>query len=511
MASDNRRIAKNTMYLYIRMLLIMGVSIYTSRVILDKLGVTDYGLYNVVGGVVAMLSFINGTLSIGTSRFITYELGRGDKERLWSTFNTSFYTHLCLSVIILAIMETAGLWFFYNKLVIPPERLDACFWVYQISLLTTFISITQVPYIALVQSHEDFNTYAYVSIFEALGKLGICYMVTMTMWDKLIVYAILGATIQLIVALFYRYYCNHHYKESHLSLTFDKKIFKGIMGFSGWNIIANLTETLKSQGVIIIINMFLAPVVVAAQSLANQVSIALMAFVNNFRVAFNPQIIKLYAAGDRDASKKLTLDATVICFDLVLVLSLPCIYTMKTIMGIWLVEVPDYAVVFTQYILVANIIRTFDASFYIPMMAANKIKLNSIAAVFFGVFLFIALYFILRYGGDAMWVVYMNLILAVVFSLIVKPYILWREIDYSISELASCYWTCTKVLILSLVLTYPLVHFLGESIWESAIIIFVTVLAVGVSSFVFLGNEMRTKFIIFVKGKIYKSGNQEFS
>lgn len=501
MASDNRRIAKNTMYLYIRMLLIMGVSLYTSRVILDKLGVTDYGLYNVVGGVVAMLSFINGTLSIGTSRFITYELGRGDKERLWSTFNTSFYTHLCLSVIILAIMETAGLWFFYNKLVIPAERLDACFWVYQISLLTTFISITQVPYTALVQSHEDFNTYAYVSIFEALGKLGICYMVTMTMWDKLIVYAILGATIQLIVALFYRYYCNHHYKESHLSLTFDKKIFKGIMGFSGWNIIANLTETLKSQGVIIIINIFLAPVVVAAQSLANQVSNALMGFITNFRVAFNPQIIKLYAAGDHDASKKLTLDATVICFDLVLLLSLPCIYTMKTIMGIWLVEVPDYAVVFTQYILIANVIGTFSASFYIPMMAANRIKLNSIAAVFFGVLIFVVLYFILRSGGDAMWVAYMNLIMVAAFSFIVKPYVLWKEIDYKISELVSCYWTCTKVLLLSLVLSYPVAHSVGDSIWEAAIIIVVAVVAVGVSSFIFLEKEMRVKLITFVKGK----------
>lgn len=486
------------------MLLIMGVSLYTSRVILDKLGVTDYGLYNVVGGVVAMLSFINGTLSIGTSRFITYELGRGDKERLWSTFNTSFYTHLFLSVIILAIMETAGLWFFYNKLVIPPERLSACFWVYQISLLTTFISITQVPYSSLVQSHEDFNTYAYISIFEAFGKLGICYMVSMTRWDKLVVYAVLIALIQLIVALYYRYYCNHHYEESHLSLTFDKRIFKGIMGFSGWNIIANLTETLKLQGVIIIINMFLAPVVVAAQSLANQVSNALMGFVTNFRVAFNPQIIKLYAAGDRDASKKLTLDATVICFDLVLILSLPCIYTMKTIMGLWLVEVPDYAVVFTQYILVANVIRTFDASFYIPMMAANKIKFNSIAAAFFGVSLFITLYFILKSEGDAMWVVYMNLITASIFSLIVKPYILWREIDYSISELASCYWTCIKVLILSVALTYPVVHFFGESVWESAIIIIETIIVVGISSFVFLGKEMRVKLIIFVKDKFNK-------
>lgn len=503
MASDNKRIAKNTMYLYIRMFLIMGVTLYMSRVLLDKLGVTDYGLYNVVGGVVAMLSFLNGTLTAGTSRFITYELGAGDKDKLWRTFNTSFYTHLCLSFIILLIMETAGLWFFYNKLVIPEERLNACFWVYQLSLLTTFVNISQVPYTSLVQSHEDFNTYAYVSVFEALGKLGICYMITITAWDKLIVYAVLVAAIQILVAIYYRFYCNHHYEESHLALSFDKGIFKGLMSFSGWNIVANLTETLRLQGVVIIINLFLAPVVVAAQALANQVSHALMGFVTNFRTAFNPQIIKLYAAGDRDASKKLTLQATVVCFDLILILALPCIYTMKSIMGLWLVEVPEYAVIFTQFVLVSNIVGTFSSSFYIPMMAANKIKFNSMAAVFLGIMQFVGLYFILRFGGDAMWVPTVNLILVIGFSLFVKPYVLWKDIDYSLKELFKCYWDCTKVFLLSFAVSYPLVYFLGDSIWEAAVIIFVTILAVGISSFIFMEKEMRTKLVSLVKNKIH--------
>lgn len=505
LALDNKRIIKNTGFLYIRMFLIMAVTLYMSRVLLDKLGVTDYGLYNVVGGVVAMLSFLNGTLSIGTSRFITYELGSGNKEKLWQTFNTSFYTHLCLSLIVLVIMETAGLWFFYNKLVIPENRLNACFWVYQLSLLTTFVSISQVPYTSLVQSHEDFNTYAYVSVFEALGKLGICYLVTITNWDRLVLYAVLVALFQILIAFYYRFYCNRHYEESHLSLSFDKCIFKGLMSFSGWNIVANLTETLRLQGVVIIINMFLTPMVVAAQSLANQVSQALMGFVTNFRTAFNPQIIKLYAAGNYDASKRLTLQATVVCYDLILVLALPCIYTMKTIMRLWLVEVPDYAVVFTQYVLISNVLGTFSASFYIPMMAANKIKTNSVAALFLGVLQFIGLYFILRFGGDAMWVPYVNLLLVIGFSMFVKPYVLWKDIDYSLKELATCYWSCAKVTILSLALTIPFVYFLGDSIWEALIIICVTILAVGVSSFLFLEKEMRTKLVSMVKNKIQHS------
>lgn len=311
--SDNKKIAKNTLFLYFRMFIIMGVSLFTSRVVLDKLGVTDYSLYGVVGGVVAMLSFLNGTLTIGTSRFLTYELGRGDYQRLSDTFVTAFYVHLLLAGIILLCMETGGLWFLYHKLVIPPDRLDACFWVFQLSLLTTVISITQVPYTSLVSSHENFDIYAYISIFEAFAKLGICYMLFITSYDKLIVYAMLIAFIQMLVAMAYRIYCMKQYNEAHLTLTFNRTVFKGLIGFSGWNVMANLTEMLKLQGVVIIINMFLSPVVVAAQTIANQVSTQLMGFVNNFRTAFNPQIIKLYAAGDYDASKKLTLQTTVIC------------------------------------------------------------------------------------------------------------------------------------------------------------------------------------------------------
>lgn len=502
MPSNNTRIAKNTMYLYIRMFLIMGVTLYTSRVILDKLGVTDYGLYNVVGGVVAMLSFLNGTLSIGTSRCITYELGTGNKEKLWNTFNTSFYTHLFLSVIIIIIMETVGLYFFYNKLVIPEDRVNACFWVFQLSLLTTFVSITQVPYTSLVQSHEDFNVYAYISFFEALGKLVICYMVSITGWDKLITYATLISLIQIIVAFYYRVYCNRHYVESHLSLCFDRQIFRGLLGFSGWNIVANLTETLKLQGVVIIINMFLAPTVVAAQALANQVSNALMGFITNFRTAFNPQIIKLYAAGDYDGSKKLTLQATVVCYDLVLLLSLPCIYTMKTLMGLWLVEVPEFAVVFTQYILVCNIIGTFNASFYIPMMAANKIKFNSIAAVFLGLLQFVLLYIVLKNNGGAMWVPYLNLIAMIGFSVIVKPFVLWKEIDYSIKELLGCYWGCIKVTILSLVLTLPLYLLMDESIINSLLIALLSIVAVVVSSVIFMEKNMRSKLYTLILKRV---------
>lgn len=485
------------------MILIMCVSLYASRVILDKLGVEDYGLYNVVGSVVGMLSFVTGTLSIGTSRFITYEFGTGDKRKLWLTFNTSFYTHLFLAILVLLLFETIGLWFFYHELVIPEERLDACLWVYQLSLLTTFISIIQIPYTSLIQSHEHFNTYAYVSIFEALAKLGICYLITITIWDKLIIYALLIALIQLFVALYFCYYCNRHFEESNLSIIFDRLIFRQLIGFSGWNIVANLSEMLRVQGVIVIINIFLSPVVVAAQAISNQVSNALMGFVNNFRTALNPQIIKLYAAGERDSSKKLTLQTTVICFDMLLIMALPCIYTMDVIMDIWLVEVPDYAVIFTQFIFISNIIRTFDASFYIPMMAANEIKTNSLAAVIFSFLQYAVLCIALYLGGGALWVPILSLVVGAIFSFIVKPYVLWRYIDYSVSDLSGCYWSCAKVLICSCLTTLPFLCFFEQSVWEALVMIFISVISVGVFSFVFMEKDMRIKLQTVISRKMH--------
>lgn len=501
--SNNKRIAKNTLFLYFRMFIIMGVTLYTSRVVLDKLGVTDYSLYGVVGGIVAMLSFLNGTLTVGTSRFLTFELGCGDEKKLSDTFVTSFYVHLILSAIILVCMETGGLWFLYNKLVIPINRLNSCFWVYQLSLITTFINITQVPYTSLVSSHEDFGIYAYVSIFEAFAKLGICYTLTVTSLDKLIVYAVLLTIIQILVAIYYRFYCIRHYKEAHLTLTFNREVFKGLMGFSGWNILANLTEMLKNQGLVILINMFLNPVVVASQTIANQVSVQLMGFINNFRTAFNPQIIKQYASGDYAASKKLTLQTTVICFDMVLFLALPCILTMKTIMGLWLVDVPKYAVLFTQCVLICNILGTFSASFYIPMMASNKVRFNSIASAFLGILQFVVLYLILKGGGGPLWVPIMSIVIAIGFSYVVKPYVLWKDIDYSIKEISQCYWNCAKVLIPSLIIILPLKYLLSDEIGHSIILFVLTMFVVGFFSITFMEKQMRSKVIKILKNKIH--------
>lgn len=500
--SDNKRIAKNTMFLYFRMILIMGVTLYTSRVILDKLGVEDYGLYQVVGGVVGILSFLNGTLSLGTSRFLTYELGTCNTEKLKRTFSTAFYTHAILALIIIVLMETGGLWFLYHKLVIPPERLSACFWVFQLSIFTTFIAITQVPYTATIMAHERMNIYAYISIFEAFAKLGVCYILSVTGMDRLIFYAILIAFVQMIVALFYRIYSIRCFAESKLQFVFDKKILKNMMGFSGWNILANISNMLGHQGTLVLINMFFSPVVVAAQAVAGQVSGAIMQFINNFRTAINPQVIKLYAAGNKEGSKKLTLQTTVYCFDLILLLGLPAIIVMDKLMNIWLVEVPEYAVAFTQWIIVKQIIGTFSASFYTPMMAANKMKVNSMAAVYLGIGEFVLLYVFLKMGFGPMWVQYLGIFVSIGFSLIVKPYVLIKQIDYSIKEICVCYWTCTKTLLVALLISAIPIYYLEDSLAHTTMKAVISCFAVASASYMFLGKRTRGKFNLLVKHKL---------
>ena len=501
--ANNKRIAKNTMFLYFRMILIMAVTLYTSRVILDKLGVEDYGLYQVVGGVVGILSFLNGTLSTGTSRFLTYELGAGNDEKLKRTFSTGFYTHVFLALIVLVLMETGGLWFLYNKLVIPPERLDACFWAFQLSIFTTFVSITQVPYTASIMAHERMGIYAYISIFEAFARLGVCYMISITSIDRLVFYAILIAIVQLLVAAFYRIYSIKIFPETSLQKVFDRSILKSMMGFSGWNVLANISNMLGQQGTLVLINMFFTPVIVAAQAIAGQVSGAMMQFVNNFRTAINPQVIKLYAGGDREGSKRLTLQTTVFCFDLVLLLGLPAILTINTIMHVWLVEVPDYAVVFTQWIIVRQIVGTFSASFYIPMMAANKMKTNSMAAIYLGIGEFILLYIFFKLGFGPMWIQYLGFAITTVgFSLFIKPWVLIREIDYSLKEILQCYLVCLKTLVLSLLISAIPVYYLSESIPHALMKICVSALAVCLSSYLFMNRPTKEKLKSLIASKL---------
>lgn len=503
--ADKRRIAKNTLFLYIRMLIVLAVSLFTQRVVLDKLGATDYGIYAAVGGVVAMLGFLNGTLSTGTSRFLTYELGKGNVERLKNTFSTAFYSHLLLSVTVAVILLTGGIWFVEHKLIIPVERLDAAVWVLVISVLTTVISITQVPYTSVIIAHENMSIYAYIGLFEATAKLGIVYLLSLASWDKLIFYAALVALVQLVVAMFYRFYCIRHYDESHLMKRFNKPIFKEMMSFSSWSLIANISQVLGTQGLTVVMNMFFNPVIIAAQQIGNQINAALYQFRSNFVTAINPQIIKLYAVGEYAESRKLTLETSIYVYDLMLLLSLPIIVLMEPILNLWLVEVPEYAVIFGQWILGAHLFGTYALMLYTPMMASGRLKENSYASVVVTIFGVIALYFILKAGGSVMWVQYLTLFSTLMYSYVVKPIIVCKYIpDYKWKDLLVNTWQMVKVSIFPVSISiliykcWPVTNF-----WIMVLQAIIIMSVVGASALVFMDKTMRQKLFTIVKSKLH--------
>jgi O-antigen/teichoic acid export membrane protein len=500
---DNKRIAKNTVFLYIRMLFVMGVSLFTSRVVLDKLGVEDYGIYNAVGGVVAMLMFLNGTLSTSTSRFLTFELGRNDIARLTSTFSTAFYAHLILALLVVLFMETIGLWFVYNKLIIPLDRMYAALWAFHISVFTAFIAITQVPYTSVIIAHENMKVYAYMGIFEAVAKLVIVYLLVISSVDKLIFYACLVGIVQLLIAVFYRLYCVRNYVESHITRLFDKNILRRMLSFSGLSLLANVSHVLSVQGLVVLMNMFFQPVVVAAQAIGNQLTNAMMQFVGNLQTALNPQIIKLYATGAYTESRRLTLQSSVYVHELMLLLCLPAIVTMDSLLHLWLVEVPAYAVIFAQYIIIKQLFNVYNMTLYTPMIASGKLLSNSLAALFGGIGAFILLYVLLKLGFDVMWIQYISVFQAALFSYIVKPYILCKEIGYSWSEILWSFWGCIKVSIIPVLVS--VLCYLYITI-DNVIIMFgvITCICISVlfSAYIFLDEKTRNKLHVYFKQKL---------
>lgn len=508
MSNDNKRIAKNTMFLYIRMLFIMAVNLFATRVILDKLGAQDYGLYNTVAGFIGMLGFLNATLSSGTSRFLTFDLGLGDNKRLTDTFCTTFYSHLILALIMVIIMETFGLWFVYNKFTIPVGRVFATLMVYHISVFTMFVSITQVPYTSAIIAHENMGVYAYVGIFEAVAKLLVVYILVMASADRLILYASLMAAIQMIVAMSYRVYCIKSYKETALKRVFDRITFKKLLSFSGWNLFANISHLVSSQGKLVLINMFFSPALVAAQSIGNQLTNALMQFVANIRTAVNPQVIKMYAEKDYESSRKLTLQSSVYIYELLLLIGLPVIMVMEPLFKLWLVEVPPYTVIFAQYIVLREILNIYNGTLYTPMLAAAELKHNSLYAFYVILTAFILIYILFKTGFGVMWIQYIWLCETIVTGFVIKPYILCKYIDYKRSEIIANMLMLVKVSVIPL-LTFVLCRYgIGTStLWHSVASVLIIALSVILPSWIFLSKTNKKKVMTIVKSQILNRVN----
>ena len=350
------------------MLFTMGVSLFTSRVILKTLGIEDYGIYNVVGGVVAMFGFINGSMASATQRYITFALGKGDGNKLSTVFSTSLQIHVLISALIIILGETVGLWFLYNKMTIPDDRMDAAFWVLQCSIVSTVVMIMSVPYNAAIIAHERMSAFAYISVLEVMLKLAIVYMLVVFSVDKLILYAILLLVIQIIIQLIYSYYCNSRFNESKYRHVWDKTLFKEMTGFAGWNLFGNLSAVCFTQGLNMLLNVFFGPVVNAARAVAVQVQQAIQQFVTSFQMALNPQITKTYAQEQMEEMHKLMYRSARYSFYLLFFLSLPVLFEADLILTVWLKTVPDNTVTFTRIMICTSLIYTIAN----PMIVANQ-------------------------------------------------------------------------------------------------------------------------------------------
>lgn len=352
----------------------MAIGLYTSRIVLAQLGIEDYGIYNVVGGVVMMFAFLNSSMASSTQRFLTIELGRGNEEKLNRTFNTSLHIHILIAIVVAVVTEVGGLWFMNHKMQIPPERMDAAYWVFQFSILSMIISFLNVPYTAVIIAYERMSAFAYISIFEVLLKLGIAFLLVVAPFDKLKLFAVLMFLSPLIIRIIYGIYCHRHFAAVKLRRMFDKVLFKEMSVFAGWSLWGQLASICSTQGINIILNVFFGPVVNAARGVAVQVQAAVGQFSMNFQTAINPQITKSYAAEDYATMHLLIFRSAKFTFFLLYALALPILFEAPFVLGLWLEEVPAHTVQFLRIILWITIIDSVANPLMVAAAATGRIK-----------------------------------------------------------------------------------------------------------------------------------------
>ena len=505
--SNNKRIAKNTFYLYVRMLFVMAVTLYTSRVVLATLGETDYGLYNVIGGVVTAFTFISMALSNASSRFITYALGKGDNEYTQKVFNTAFLIHIALALFLFVVAETIGLWFLNSYMNIPPERMHAANWVYQFSIMTTMTSTIGIPFNSAIIAHERMDAYAYISIFDVIMRLVIVYLLLVSSWDRLAFYAFLLLLLQIIDFSFYFLYSHKQFKEVKIVFIKDLTILKEMSGFAGWSIIGNLAYVCYTHGLNVLLNIFFGPVVNAARGIAVQVQSAIKNFVVNFQTAVNPQITKSFAEGNLERMKYLIFVSSRLSFMIMFCLVLPIFLEIKMILSIWLTATPEHTIAFIRLILLVSLIDCFERPLTNAMNATGKIRKYQIVTCTI-LLLIIPISYILLKNGLPSEIVFVVQFFIMAISCIPEFFILRGYIGIS----ARLYFKevicpVIVVVLLSSIVPFVLHMKLSEGLTSSIIIISVSILSVLICAY-FMGmkdgerryvNNIIQKFIKFKK------------
>lgn len=503
--SVNKRIAKNTIFLYIRMILVMVVSLYTSRVILATLGASDYGIYNVVGGVVTIMVFLGGALGASTSRFLTYDLGLGDQKKLNKTFSAALNLHIAVAILVVIFGETIGLWLLYNKLVIPDGRMTAAFWVLQASIVTTAFNFTQVPYSASIISHEKMSIYAYLGLYDAAVKLLIAFLIGVTSYDKLIVYAFLLMLNAIIVFSFYRFYTRKRYAECRFRLVKGGSLYKRLLGYMGWELFGGVASVSQGQGISIVLNMFFGPIVNAARGITQQISSAVTQFVTNFLLASRPQVIKYCAEKKYEDMYSLTFRTAKFAYLLMLAMVMPLCFEIDFILHIWLGDnVPDYTNIFSIIVLITGLVSSLHTASLMPYHAIGKLGTGNVIG---GTLMFLSLplaYVLFKMGFEPYWA-FIAIFITNTLQQITTWVVIHNYVPYSYWDLLKkVYIPITIVTALSVICPFAVSHFMTQG-WGRFFVLLISteiILALLIYA-IALTNLERDTFKRFVQTKIY--------
>ena len=483
----------------------MVVSLYTSRVILATLGASDYGVYNVVGGVVTIMTFLGGALGASTSRFLTYDLGLGDQEKLNKTFSAALNLHIIVAILVVIFGETLGLWLLYNKLVIPEGRMTAAFWVLQASIVTTAFNFTQVPYSASIISHEKMSIYAYLGLYDAAVKLLIAFLIGITSYDKLIVYAFLLMLNAMIVFSFYRFYTRKRYSECRFRLVKGGNLYKRLLEYMGWELFGSVASVSQGQGISIVLNMFFGPIVNAARGITQQISSAVTQFVTNFLLASRPQVIKYCAEKKYADMYNLTFRTAKFSYLLMLAMVVPLCFEIDFILHVWLGDnVPDYTNIFSIIVLITGLVSSLHTASLMPYHAIGKLGTGNVIG---GTLMFLSLpltYVLFKIGLPPYWA-FIAIFITNTLQQITTWVVIHNYVPYS-------YWNLLKkvylpigiVTILSVLCPLAINHFMEQG-WARLIVLLIStelVLAVIIYAIALTSSE-RDTFKRFVQTRIY--------
>lgn len=494
-STNKKRIAKNTFMLYIRMLFLMIVNLYTSRVILQALGVEDYGVYNAIAGFIAMFSMVSSAIAGAISRFITFVLGQGDKDKLKKVFSTAIIIQLTLATIVVVLVEAVGVWFLNTHMTIPDGREVAANWVLQFALVTFVLNLWSTPYNAALIAHEKMAAFAYIGIFEGVANLIIAFMVMYSPFDRLIVYGAFICLIALITRMIYNGYCKKHFDECIFKWTFDYNPFKEMFSFAGWNFIGSISGLLRDQGINILFNVFCGPIINAARGLAIQVQTAVFKFSSNFYVAVQPQITKSYASDNVDESHDLVLRSSRFAFLLLTALIVPLITETDFILQLWLKEVPAHTTAFVQIILLCTLIDSLSTPLIYLMLATGNIKRYQIVVGLFNFINFPVAWIILYCGGSPelaqLSIIFFSLGALILRISMLRPLTHFPVRDFMVSTVSRCLFIVTICFIVSLTISQKMDNGLSRFILNFS----VTELTLGILLLTIGLNTGEKKFI----------------